>query len=158
MHQFDPNIPGLITGDITTVVVQDPADTFPTFEVGNHVLDRSKPFRVQVEWELDGLLVPLWQSALAAQPWNVSVYAESMGGGNEIRLGTETVTVVPSQRTYTATVTVPGNVLDEHQPNTNQSGVYKLVVAIFLNSTLGEPGFDMTGFSEGPFIQVEDPE
>jgi hypothetical protein len=28
---------------------------------------------------------------------------------------------------------------------------------VFLNSNLGDPGFDMTGFNEGPIIQVESP-
>jgi hypothetical protein len=42
MQQFDPNLPNLMTGEITTVVVQDPANTFGApFEVGNHVLDRT---------------------------------------------------------------------------------------------------------------------
>lgn len=158
MQQFDPNLPNLMTGEITTVVVQDPANTFgPPFEVGNHVLDRTEPFRVHVRWTLDGLLVPLWQKALEDSDWDVSVYAESMGGGNEIRLGTETVDVDVFRRNYEATIDVAGDVLQEHEPASNQSGVYKLVVAVFLNSDLGQPGFDLTGFAEGPFIQVEDP-
>ena len=48
------------------------------------------------------------------------------------------------------TVNVPSNTLDEHAPGTDTSGVYKLVAAVFLNSDLGPPGFDMIGFNEGP--------
>ena len=46
MQQFDPNSPGLIEGNVTTVVVIDPAGTFPPFEVGNHVLNRNDSFQV----------------------------------------------------------------------------------------------------------------
>jgi hypothetical protein len=158
MQQFDPNIPGLITGEITTVLVRDPANTFPPFEVGNHVIDSDEDFQVRVTWELDGLLATLWLAALEAADWDVSVYAESMGGGNEVRLGTETVEVDPAQHAYEATIDVSGGQLQEHTPGTDIGGVYKLVVAVFLNSNLGSPGYDITGFSEGPYIQVEDPQ
>lgn len=158
MEQFDPNIPGLITGEITTVLVRDPANTFPGFEVGNHVIDSDEDFQVRVQWELDGLLATLWLAALEDADWDVSVYAESMGGGNEIRLGTENVQVDPQQHQYAATIDVRGGRLQEHTPGTDFGGVYKLVVAVFLNSELGQPGYDITGFSEGPYIQVEDPQ
>lgn len=161
MKQFDPNLPNLITGDVTSAVVIDPANTFPGFEVGNHVLDSSDPFTVEVRWELQGLIAELWLAALENNPanneWDVSVYAESMGGGNEIRLGTARVPVDHNILSYSATINVAPNQLDEHTPGSNQSGVYKLVVAVFANSDLGAPGFDITGFAEGPFIQVENP-
>jgi hypothetical protein len=156
MKQFDPNIPGLISGDVTTVTVIDPANTFPGFEVGNHVLDRNESFDVKVEWEIQGLLAPLWLKALGGN-WDVSVYAESLGGGNEIRLGTALVAADPAVTSYSATVTVPPTILDEHAPGTDTGGIYKLVVAVFLNSDLGRPGFDMIGFNEGPIVQVESP-
>ena len=85
MQQFDPNIPGLIEGNITTVVVIDPTNTFPPFEVGNHVLNRNDSFQINVEWTITGLLGPLWLSALGGN-WNVQVFAESLGGGPEILL------------------------------------------------------------------------
>lgn len=155
--QFDPNIPPYIGGDITTVVVQDPASTFPPLEVGNRVLDRKKAFEVKVRWEIQGSLAPLWLAALQTADWDVSAYAESIGGGSEVRLGTTKVAVDPLNLTYEATINVAPLTLDEHTPNSNQSGVYKLVVAVFLDSTLGAPGFDMVGFAEGPYVQVEDP-
>jgi hypothetical protein len=162
MQQFDPNLPGLIQGEVTATVVIDPADTFSPFEVGNHVLNRADPFQVKVDWELTGLIAKLWLAALQNNPagnqWDVSVYAESLGGGSEIRLGTELVPVDFNTLAYTATVDVPANVLDEHAPGTDTGGIYKLVVAVFLNSNLGAPGFDITGYNEGPIVQVENPE
>ena len=57
---------------------------------------------------------------------------------------------------YQVKLQVPANALAEGDPGSNVSGIYKLVVAVFLNSNLGQPGFDMIGFNEGPYIQVED--
>ena len=157
MQQFDPNIPGLIEGEVSTLVVLDPANVFPPFEVGNHVLDPDDPFDVTVEWKITGLLRPLWLSALGGN-WNVQLYAESIGGGPEILLGSDnTVAADPSREDYGVTFTIPANTLEEGNPGSNTSGIYKLVVAVFLNSNLGDPGFDMTGFQEGPIIQVEGP-
>lgn len=157
MQQFDPNIPGLIEGNITTVVVRDPAGTFPPFEVGNHVLNRNDAFQIKVDWSITGLLRPLWLSALGGR-WNVQVYAESLGGGPEILLASDnSVPADPNRADYTVQLNVPPNTLDEGNPGSNTSGIYKLVVSVFLDSTLGSPGFDMTGFSEGPIIQVENP-
>ncbi len=157
MQQFDPNIPGLIEGNITTVVVIDPAGTFPPFEVGNHVLNRNDSFQVNVEWTITGLLRPLWLSALGGN-WNVQVFAESLGGGPEILLARDdSVAADPNRSDYAVQLTVPPTALAEGDPGSNVSGIYKLVVSVFLDSNLGTPGFDMTGFNEGPIIQVEDP-
>jgi hypothetical protein len=157
MQQFDPNIPGLIGGDVTTVVVLDPAGTFPPFEVGNHVLNAGDTFEIDVAWEVNGLLRPLWLAALGGN-WNVQVYAESIGGGPEILLARDdSVAADPARDKYSIRITVPPNTLAEGDPGSQTSGIYKLVVAVFLNSNLGQPGFDMTGFNEGPIIQVENP-
>lgn len=157
MQQFDPNIPGLIEGDVTTVVVIDPAGTFPPFEVGNHVLNRNDSFKIRVAWKITGLLRPLWLSALGGK-WNVQVFAESLGGGPELLLASDnTVAADPAVSDYAVELTVPPNALDEGNPGSQISGIYKLVVSVFLDSRLGAPGFDMTGFNEGPIIQVENP-
>lgn len=59
---------------------------------------------------------------------------------------------------YEATIVVPKDKLDEHDPGTDIGGIYKLAVAVFLNSTLaGTPGFDLVGYREGPIIQAENP-
>lgn len=157
MQQFDPNIPNLIEGSVTQVSVLDPAGTFPPFEVGNHVVRADEEFKIGVAWEVTGLLRPLWLSALGGK-WNVQVFAESVGGGPEILLSqNNTVPADPSQSNYSVTVTVAPGTLPEGDPGSNVSGIYKLVVSVFLNSTLGPPGFDMIGFNEGPIIQVENP-
>lgn len=153
MQQFDPNIPPFITGDITSVTVTE----IPEIGLPNHVINPTKEVKVEIKWELNGVLVPLWLTALGGN-WNVSVYAESLGGGNEILLGTDdSVPALPPANNYSSTVIVPPPFpLQEHTPNTDQGGIYKLVVAVSLDSTLGGP-FDIIGFSEGPIIQVENP-
>jgi hypothetical protein len=166
MDQFDPQITGLMEGDITGVVVSDPQPFVGG--VSNKVVDPTKDFTLTIEWELFGQLVPLWLAALSGN-WDVSVYAESLGGGNEVRLGSATV---PSSATqpctvnqskvnctrYSTTVTVPAGKLQEHIPGTDRGGIYKLAVAVFLNSSLsGTPGYDLVGFREGPIIQAENP-
>jgi hypothetical protein len=166
MNQFDPQLPGLLEGAVTNVAVTDPQPFVGG--TGNHVIDPSKDFTLKVEWEVFGQLAPLWLAALAGD-WDASVYAESLGEGKEVRLGTQ---LVPTANTlpctvnaaqvnctkFEAEITVPAGTLDEHNPGTDQSGIYKLVAAVFLNSNLaGIPGYDLIGFSEGPIIQAEVP-
>ena len=166
MDQFDPNISGLMEGDVTNVVLIDPQPF--VHGTGNHVVDPSKEFTLRIEWEIFGQLVPLWLSALAGD-WDVSVYAESLGGGGEVRLGTAAVATTDKKpctvnqakancTKYEATIVVPKGKLEEHEPGTDIGGIYKLAVAVFLNSTLaGTPGFDLVGYREGPIIQAENP-
>jgi len=126
MQQFDPNIPGLIEGEVTTVVVIDPAAHFPPFEAGNHVLDPDEAFHIKVEWKITGLLRPLWLSALGGN-WNVQAYAESIGAGPEILLASDnTVAADPNVSDYATTLTVSPNTLPEGDPGSQVSGIYKL--------------------------------
>jgi len=47
VDRFDPNIPGLIEGDITSVAVIDPPSL--PFQAGNLVLDPSKNFTLEIK-------------------------------------------------------------------------------------------------------------
>jgi hypothetical protein len=160
--RFDPNIPSpiaggtpLISGSVGAVVVIDPANTFPPFEVGNLVVDPTSPFTIETSWEVNGFIAPLWLKALGGN-WNVKVYAESLGGGFEGLLAEDnSVAADPTTLQYAASLVVPANTLPEANPGSQESGIYKLTVAVFLDSTFGP--FDMIGFSEGPMIQVENP-
>jgi hypothetical protein len=155
-QRFDPNIPPLIGGDITTVRVIDPATDFPPFEVGNLVLSPAQAFQVQVEWKIVGGLRPLWLKALGGK-WNVQVFAESVGDGPEKLLArNDDVEARFDVFDYAVTLDVPAFSLPEGDPGSNVSGIYKIVAAVFLNSDLPAPGFDMIGFNEGPYIQIED--
>jgi hypothetical protein len=165
MPSFDPNVPSgflTITGDFTSAVL---VTDNPTIGVGNLVLDPSKPFQIQADWAMDGNIAELWLSALAvASPnWVVTAYAESIGPGPELQIATLNVPVLPLPSAnppfaYSATLTVPANTLAEENPgDPTVSGVYKIVVTVFLDSVFGSPGYDVVGFSEGPVIKVENP-
>jgi hypothetical protein len=165
-QNFDPNIPGIIQGEVTGLSVIDPAADLPG-ELGNLVINQNRDFEVLVSWEVFQPFAPLWVEGLGAlgASWNVRVYAESVGPGDEIEIGSTAVDVsanvacsvhggIVNCRGYSATVPVPAGTLKEDSPS--QSGVYKLVATVFLNSNLGEPGFDMAGYQEGPVIRAED--
>ena len=168
MQQFDPNLLNavgqpLMQGDVTSVAVTEPGGIVAG--LSNNVVDPNQPFEVTVEWKIFGGLVPLWIAALdpsGLNPWTVSIYAESIGGGQEQLVGE--AQVAPSavnngagllERDYTATVTVAAGTLQEGNPGSNTSGVYKLAAVVFLDSQLGVLGYDLAGFSEGPIIEVE---
>ena len=152
---FDPQRTNF-HGEFTRVECLDP--TTPD-HVPNLVLDPSKPFTIECEWRLTGADVPLYMAALDDN-WIVECFAESLGPGPELRIGTATVpkgSVSGTTRTFSATVNVPAGTLPEGAPSSTVSGIYKLVTAVFLNSSIGAVGYDITGFAEGPVIKVENP-
>jgi hypothetical protein len=162
---FDPNVPSgflTITGQFTSAVV---VTEVPAIGIGNLVLNPQAPFDIKVDWQIDGNIAELWLSALAvASPnWIVTAYAESIGPGPEVILVVKDVPVLPLPSAsapfdYTATLTVPANTLPEENPGDPLvSGVYKLVVTVFLDSTFGAPGYDVMGFAEGPVVKMENP-
>ena len=160
--QFDPNIPGFISGDFTQVAVVEPGG----LGTSNLVLDPTKTFNINVAWEITGSLTPLWLAALKATSpsWSIVAYAESVGPGPELLLTEEAVLVdsafdqLANAWRWKHQLTVPANTLPEENPGPGgPSGVYKLVVTAFLDSTLGPVGFDIMGYAEGPIVKVEDP-
>lgn len=160
LTQFDPDKGVLLQGEFTRVAVVDPA--IPGHEP-NHVLDRDKNFQIELEWRLTGSDMKLYLAALKPADWDVAAYAESVGPGPEIILaeGTEgrtNFTKDGDDFVWKHTLDVPANTLQEEDPGpTGPSGVYLIVATVFLNSTLGEPGYDIAGFNQGPLIKVESP-
>jgi hypothetical protein len=164
MSNFDPNVPSgflTITGEFTTAIL---VEEVPAIGVGNLVLDPGEEFKIKVDWKIDGNIAELWLAALAVDSpnWVVTAYAESIGPGPEQILVVQNVPVLPlvgnPPFTYTTTLTVPPDTLLEENPGDPLvSGVYKLVVTVFLNSVFGSPGYDVMGFSEGPVIKMENP-
>lgn len=145
----------LFKGEFSYVHVIDPARPGHT---GNHVIDRTKPFDIEIEWQLSGNDVGLYlEHGDAAPNWRIDAFAESMGPGPDIILpgGTEPKGEGADPKVYKHTINVPVNTLPEHIPAT-QSGVYKLVITVFLNNT--DPlGYDICGFHESSMIMVEAP-
>ena len=157
---FDPDKGPLFKGEFTKIEVIDPAIAG---HVPNLVIDPSKPFEVHLEWQLSGTDVPLYMAALNDN-WSVEVFAESLGNGPELRIGFDSVPKangvgdgVTTPMVFKSTVVVAPSTLVEGTPSNNASGIYKLVSCVFLNSSLGAPGFDIAGFAEGPIIKAENP-
>lgn len=153
---FDPDKGPLFKGEFLSVMVLDPA--LPG-HVPNLVIDPSKSFKIEVSWKIEGTDVPLYLAALD-NAWSIEAFAESIGPGPEVRLaiGTEPKGAAAVSKTYTHTLIVPPFTLPEGNPFPGTpSGVYKIVCTVFLNSSLGAPGFDIAGFAEGPVIRVENP-
>jgi hypothetical protein len=152
---FEPDKGVLFQGKFNHVKINDPAKPGHT---GNLVLDRTKDFTIDIEWELSGNDVPLYlDNAHMESSWRINVFAESMGPGLEKVIYNGTVIKGPGAdpKVYTHSITVPAFTLDEHIPDT-QSGMYKLVVTVFLNNT-SSFGYDIAGCHEGPMIMVENP-
>ena len=157
---FDPQMdPTLFFGEFTKLTVVDPVPLAPPM-VGNLTIDPSKEFTIEVEWKLKGFFVPVWLSALSGSDWLVEAYADAIGPGDEIRIASETVPVGPVSDpiTYKAKLKVKSGTLKEHDPGpAGPSGIYRLTISAFLNSTLGPPGYDIIGFAEGVTIRAENP-
>ena len=161
MSTFDPHLETpvsvLFKGEFNHVRCVDPAATFPGISQANLVMNGARPFNIELEWELSGSLAPLWLAALGGS-WSVEAYAESVGPGPEQRIAAATVPANPGTMTYSTTLTVPANTLPEGNPGAaGPSGKYKIVCSCFLNSTLGTPGYDISGYVEGPVIMIENP-
>jgi hypothetical protein len=156
---FDPQMaPSLFKGEFTKLEVIDPVPLSPPM-VGNLIIDPSQDFTIEVQWTLTGFFVPLWLAALGGN-WVVEAYADSIGPGDETRIADATVSVgTPSDpMVYSVPLVVKKNTLKGHVSGpTGPSGIYRLTVSAFLDSTLGSPGYDIVGFAEGVTIRAENP-
>src|SRR4051812_47458824 len=71
-----------------------------------NVIEASLPFTVECKWNVDKVT-----ATLLGGTWHVDLYAESIGGGFEGRLGGTFETVVPGQTDYASTITVAAGTL-----------------------------------------------
>jgi hypothetical protein len=128
-----------LVGTGPDVTVQDP-DLNP-----NNILDETLGGSVKVDWSFSGVLsflVPL-------TTFTVSLYAESMGPGPEIIVGS---VPVPGTGPLTATIPITPGTLPG--PGPGVSGVYKLTVVITNTVTGSTTITPLAGFVEGPMIQM----
>ncbi len=160
--RFDPSFAPYMEGEFTgSVTVAD----HPALGFGNLVINPADPFEISVDWRTFGALNPLWLTALsvASPNWVVTAYAEPVGTGAPVRLAQTSVAVASAapfgaSSAYHATLTVAAGTLAEENPaSPAPSGIYRIAVTVFLDSALGGLGFDITGYTEGPAIKVENP-
>ena len=122
-----------------------------TAGVPTNVLEASLDFTVDCQWKID----PITASILGGT-WHVDLYAESIGGGFEGRLGGNNTPVVPGKSDfYKLTITVPANTLVNDppvHPLNDDSSVYKLVVVLRHHN--GAVTTSITALSDGPVVLV----
>ena len=141
----DSDFDGLpaLDGAVTAVAIID-HDGNP-----NRVIDDQLPFDVTINWTVQ----PPATAALLDGQWTVKVYAESMGPGPELLIGTAVVAATGGPA-YSASINVPAGTLPSDVPP--DSGVYKLVVVITYRNTLNVLT-EMAAFSEGPMFLLRRP-
>lgn len=114
------------------------------------IIEADKPARVHVLWSLDGPGTPF-----VAGTWCVSVFFESMGPAQEMRIPAEPGLQIPMTPTYgpnhyEAWVNLPADTIKV----TSEEGTlpYKMVVTVTYRALNGQPG-PMAGFVESPVLQ-----
>ena len=106
------------------------------------ILEADSPFNIKITWK-----VPPGFAGLIAGSFRLRAYAESLGPGDEKKLGPDVnVAVVPNQADYDGTIPVAASVLDGE--GANRSGVYKIVAVLQLRN--GAVFTDVSGFAEAP--------
>ena len=100
-------------------------------------------------------MVASWLSS-SSKDWYIKVFAESVGEVCDVILIGNTLSKGNPQEQYyfKHTLTVPAGLLRERNPASNDTGIYKLIISVFLDSAMGD-GYDIFGFAEGPTIRVE---
>lgn len=156
--QFDPHVQAsgeeLFRGEFLSVDIRD-LPSLP-HEVPNRVLELQKEFFIEVAWKVSGVEVPLRMSAV--NHWSVFVYGESVGPGPELALMQAPIQVPvgpmkPETMSWSETLALkfPIEQFDE-----NDSGVYKLCIVIFAESSLPGAGNDIIGYTEIPTVLFHD--
>lgn len=142
--QPEPGSNIFITMDCTNVTVSSPG--LPS----TLIVDSGAPFSVSADFSLAGLIAPGLLTVAGLLPgadFQVQYMYESLGPGPEGTLGVVNISASPGVFSYGGTATTL-NVGAGSLP----AGTYKLVAVV---RTL-IPGFGfITGFNEGPIIQVQ---
>jgi hypothetical protein len=126
-----------------TATLQENAGVPPTT-----VLRTNQTWFVNVHWETTGLI-----TSWVAGNWDLHLYLESMGPGDEIEVTDPIHHVVPltpgpSPISYDFPINVVAGIV--------VPGAYKLVFTARYITPLGDPG-QMAGYWEGPIIQFYNP-
>jgi hypothetical protein len=140
---FD-GLPGL-AGDIGAVLLVD--NSIPA----NNVVDAGAPFDVQVAWSVGPAIV----ATVLDGTWTVDLYAESMGPGREIKVGSVDVPAT-GVTNYVGSITVPAGRLQGESAPAPVSGVYTLVEVLTYRNRLGTKT-EIAAFSEGPMFLLREP-
>lgn len=112
------------------------------------IISANDPWKVHIEWEIDGLLTPS-----VAGSWEVKVCLESLDGQPDVPVGTIRSELSagrllgPDRRRYQADIEVSAAV---------SPGLYKVIATVSLATQDGGPG-PLSGFTEERVLQFFDP-
>ena len=119
-------------------------------ELSTNVIEASRPFTVDCSWNIDVIT-----ASYLGGTWHVDLYAESINGDFESRIGGTSEAVVPGQIAYKSRITVPGDTLPSDvpvKPQGNDALAYKLVT--ILRHDNGTVTTSITALVEGPVVLV----
>lgn len=118
-----------------------------------HVIRANNAWSIKVDWKTSGAL-----SAFLVGNWHVHAYLESIGPGQELRLGGNLIRLTPGPGTisYSSTINVAPNTVVVQGGHPNESVPMKLVVTVTYDWADNVPG-PMAGYIEGPVIQFFNP-
>jgi hypothetical protein len=125
-----------------TVEVKDPNGITPP----STIIQTDDSWMVEVTLELEGTALPY----LGGQ-WLATVYEESIGPGDERKLGSETLPITGADE-YVFTINVPSFVADPSPTGGLGPGTYRLVTVI--NYENFAVPLEMVAYQEGPVIQM----
>lgn len=146
-----PNIPGLLEFDVTNLeVTREEHPHAPPGFITLNVIDWGEPFDLQLTFEGDG---PFWYNMESVPTLQARAdFHINETTGPVVYNGSELLDLVPGQKTYKITHTVPG---------INADGLFDLSAEVTIQNTNGAPWYGVLGFVEGKKLQIhsrEEPE
>lgn len=143
----DKSFEGLppLVGDIDAAVLVDNSPP------PNNIVDAGKAFQVKASWRVEPAVV----ATVLDGTWTVDLYAESIGPGDEIKVGTVDVPATGAT-SYAGTINVPVGTLKAESAPPPNSGVYKLAEVLTYRNSLGVKT-EIAAFSEGPMVLLREP-
>ncbi|HEX4814600.1 MAG TPA: hypothetical protein VFV66_17810 [Nonomuraea sp.] len=145
----NPGQPGSEISSTAPLTVLDPAGT-----PSNLIIRRSDPFQVAMEFEL--LASGVSQALLGTMEYQVQYFAESIGPGPDVALGSVTRKTVAGQRAYSDTAPAAAVTTRNVPANTLPAGIYRLgaVVSFTIPAAPTPTRLPVTAFADGPTIQI----
>lgn len=122
------------------------ADAFEPGELPTRIFDINDLVEVKVDWTLTGSL-----ARMICGTWQVDLYLESIGKGEEFEIEGCTVDLSSSNNgQYTCTIPIRAGTI---QPAAGETDIaYKMVVSVTYKDRGGRPG-PIAGFVELPMVQ-----
>jgi len=130
---------GAFVNTTMTSVASEPGEPSTT------VFDIHDDVNVSADWSIPDPL-----SRMIAGTFEVTLYLEAQGDGEEFEIGLPAIAVNPALTAYHADILIPANRIVPPAGKTNVP--YKLTTTVIYKDVLGTPG-PIAGFVELPLVQ-----